>query len=147
MLISDIISLDRTQCSVDCHSKKKIFELISESAVNYDPSLSQIDVLNSLLCREKMGSTGIGNGIAIPHGRISGIDNIVAFIITSAQGIYFDAIDNKPVDIFFAILVPEEQAESHLQALAGIAKKLSNKDTVKAIREAKDKYQIISALA
>lgn len=147
MLISDIISLDRTQCSVDCHSKKRIFELISELAVKYDPSLVQIDVLNSLLCREKMGSTGIGNGIAIPHGRISGIENIMAFVITSEQGIDFDAIDNKPVDIFFAILVPQEQAESHLKALAGIAQKLSNKDIVKAIRNAEDKYQIISALA
>ncbi|MGQ8365283.1 PTS IIA-like nitrogen regulatory protein PtsN [Glaciecola sp. 1036] len=147
MIISDIISLDRTKCAVECQSKKRILEIISEIAVKQNPSLDQVDVLNSLLSREKMGSTGIGNGIAIPHGRISGIDNVMAIIVTSDSGIDFDAIDNRPVDIFFAILVPKEQAEKHLASLAAIARKLGNKDIVKAIRSAENKNQIIAALA
>jgi PTS system nitrogen regulatory IIA component len=147
MIINDIISLDRTQCSVECQSKKKIFEVISEIAVQQSPELDQVEVLSSLLAREKMGSTGIGNGIAIPHGKIKGLENMIAVIVTSNKPIEFDAIDSQAVDIFFAILVPEEQTESHLQALSGIARKLSNKDIVKAVRQATNKNEIVAALA
>jgi PTS system nitrogen regulatory IIA component len=147
MIISDIISLDRTQCSVECHSKKRIFEVITEIAVKQNPQLDQNEVLASLLNREKMGSTGIGNGIAIPHGRIKDIDQIMAIIVTSDEPINFDAIDGKPVDIFFAILIPSDATDTHLKALADIARKLSNKEIVKAIRNAENKNQIVAALA
>lgn len=147
MIINDIISLDRTQCSVKCQSKKRIFEIISEIAVEQSPELDQGEVLTSLLSRERMGSTGIGHGIAIPHGKIKGLTNMIAVIVTSDCPIEFDAIDSQPVDIFFAILVPEEQTDKHIQALSGIARKLSNKDTVKAIRSANNKNEIVAALA
>lgn len=100
-----------------------------------------------MLAREKMGSTGIGNGIAIPHGRIEGISDIVAIVVTSEEAIEFDAIDDKPVDIFFALLVPSEQTQEHLQTLSSIAQKLSENSIVKAIRSAKSRDEIISALA
>lgn len=147
MIISDIISLDRTECAVECQSKKRIFEVISEIAVKGHPQLDISNVLSSMLAREKMGSTGIGNGIAIPHGRIDGIDDIVAIVVTSEEPIQFDAIDDKPVDIFFALLVPTEQTQEHLQTLSSIAQKLSDKEIVKAIRNADSRDQIISALA
>jgi PTS system nitrogen regulatory IIA component len=147
MVINDIISLDRTQCLVECQSKKRIFEVISEIAVQQSPELDQVEVLTSLLSREKMGSTGIGNGIAIPHGKIKDLANMIAVIVTSNKPIEFDAIDSQPVDIFFAILVPEEQTDKHLQALSGIARKLSNKDTVRAVRQATNKNEIVAALA
>ncbi|MFQ3251001.1 MAG: PTS system nitrogen regulatory IIA component [Glaciecola sp.] len=147
MIISDIISLDRTECAVQCQSKKRIFEVISEIAVKENPQLDIGDVLSSMLAREKMGSTGIGNGIAIPHGRIEGISDIVAIVVTSEEAIEFDAIDDKPVDIFFALLVPSEQTQEHLQTLSSIAQKLSENSIVKAIRSAKSRDEIISALA
>ncbi len=147
MIISDIISLDRTECAVNCQSKKRIFEVISEIAVKGNPQLDLTHVLTAMLSREKMGSTGIGNGIAIPHGRIEGIEDIVAIIVTSEEPVQFDAIDDKPVDIFFALLVPSEQTQEHLQTLSSIARKLSDKEIVKAIREAASKDQIIAALA
>ncbi|MFT5541590.1 MAG: PTS system nitrogen regulatory IIA component [Glaciecola sp.] len=147
MIISDIISLDRTECAVNCQSKKRIFEVISEIAVKSNPQLDLTHVLTAMLSREKMGSTGIGNGIAIPHGRIEGIEDIVAIIVTSEEPVQFDAIDDKPVDIFFALLVPSEQTQEHLQTLSSIARKLSDKEIVKAIREAASKDQIIAALA
>jgi len=147
MIISDIISLDRTECAVECQSKKRIFEVISEIAVKGNPQLNLNDVLASIIAREKMGSTGIGNGIAIPHGRIEGITDIVAIIVTSEEPIQFDAIDDKPVDIFFALLVPSEQTQEHLQTLSSIAQKLSDKDIVKALRNAATRDEIISALA
>lgn len=147
MILSDIISFDRTACAVNCQSKKRIFEVISEIAVKHQPTLDQGLVLSSLINRERMGSTGIGNGIALPHGRIDGIDNVMAVVVTSEQAINFDAIDNQPVDIFFAILVPSQQTEGHLQTLASIAQKLSDKAIVKTIRAATDREQIIKALA
>ncbi len=147
MIINDIISLDRTQCSVKCQSKKRIFEIISEIAIEQSPELDQVEVLTSLLARERMGSTGIGHGIAIPHGKIEGLTNMIAVIVTSDCPIEFDAIDSQPVDIFFAILVPEEQTDKHIQALSGIARKLSDKNIVKAIRSASNKNEIVAALA
>ena len=94
-----------------------------------------------------MGSTGIGNGIALPHGRLAGLESVIAIIVTSNPAINFDALDNQPVDIFFALLVPEEQTEGHLQTLATVAGKLSDKETVKAIRRATNSDDIIAALS
>lgn len=137
MQIKDILSLDCTKCAVPITSKKKALQFISTVAQEKIPELDQEEILSSLLCREKMGSTGIGNGIAIPHGRVSGIEKPLAVVVTSSSGVNFEAIDNQLVDIFFAIMVPEEKAEAHLQTLAKIAQVLSDKDIVKKIRKAK----------
>ncbi|RDV28104.1 PTS IIA-like nitrogen-regulatory protein PtsN [Alteromonas aestuariivivens] len=144
--IQAIVSLDRTECAVHCNSKKRILEIISAIAANSNAKVEEDQVLASLLSRERMGSTGIGNGIALPHGRLPGLDRVIAIVVTSDPAIDFDAIDNKPVDIFFALLVPEEQTEGHLQTLAMVAGKLNDKDTVKAIRKATSSDQIVTAL-
>ena len=146
MDIKAIVSLNRTECAVQCNSKKRILEIISDIAAQDNESIDQVTVLNSLLSRERMGSTGIGNGIALPHGRLAGLEHVIAIIVTCIPAINFDALDEKPVDIFFALLVPEEQTEGHLQTLATVAGKLSDKDTVKAIRRAKTNEDIVSAL-
>jgi PTS system nitrogen regulatory IIA component len=146
MDIKAIVSLDRTECAVQCNSKKRILEIISDIAAQDNASIDQVTVLNSLLSRERMGSTGIGNGIALPHGRLAGLEHVMAIIVTCIPAINFDALDEKPVDIFFALLVPEEQTEGHLHTLATVAGKLSDKDTVKAIRRAKTNEDIVSAL-
>lgn len=146
MDIQTIISLDRTECAVQCNSKKRILEIISQIAAKNNPSFDEATIFNSLLNRERMGSTGIGNGIALPHGRLPGLAGVIAIVITTQPAIDFDAIDDKPVDIFFALLVPEEQTEGHLQTLAMVASKLSDKDTVKAIRKAETSDDIIAAL-
>lgn len=136
MEIKDILSKDCTRCAVPITSKKRALQFISSVAADNIPSLDEEEILNSLICREKMGSTGIGGGIAIPHGRVSGIEAPIAVVVTSQTGIDFESIDNQKVDIFFAIMVPAEKAEGHLQTLARIAKTLSDKDVVKQIRKA-----------
>ena len=146
MILSDIISVDRTACAVNCQSKKRIFEIISDIACQQQADLDPDDVLASLISREKMGSTGIGNGIALPHGRIDGLDDVLAVVVTSDTPIEFDAIDNQAVDIFFAILVPSEETQAHLQTLAMIAQKLSDKHIVKLIRQAQSRQDILAAL-
>ena len=146
MNIQALVSLDRTECAVQCNSKKRIIEIISEIAAETNAEIQKEDALNALLSREKMGSTGIGNGIALPHGRLANLSNVTAVVVTTPPAIAFDAIDDKPVDIFFAILVPENQTEGHLQTLATIAGKLSQKSIVKTIRNAESKEQVIAAL-
>jgi PTS system nitrogen regulatory IIA component len=144
--IQAIVSLNRTECAVQCNSKKRILEIISEIAARNNPDIDQTEVLTALLSREKVGSTGIGNGIALPHGRLPNLDKVTAIVVTSNPPVAFDAIDNKPVDIFFALLVPEEQTQEHLQTLALIASKLSQKETVKAIRKATTSDEILAAI-
>ncbi len=147
MEIQAIVSLDRTECAVQCNSKKRILEIISNIAAKNNDNIDETTVLTSLLNRERLGSTGIGNGIALPHGRLAGLESVIAIIVTSNPAINFDALDNQPVDIFFALLVPEEQTEGHLQTLATVAGKLSDKETVKAIRRATNSDDIIAALS
>ena len=147
MDIQAIVSLDRTECAVQCNSKKRILEIIADIAAKQNENIDQATVLNSLMARERMGSTGIGNGIALPHGRLPGIEKVIAIVVTSTPAIDFDALDEKPVDIFFALLVPEEQTEGHLQTLATVAGKLSDKETIKAIRRATTSDDILSALS
>lgn len=94
-----------------------------------------------------MGSTGIGNGIAIPHGRLSNISQPVAVLIKCEEPISFDAIDKQPVDILFALLVPADQCEQHLSTLSSMAEKLNNKHIVKQLRKTQDEselYQVIT---
>ncbi|MCG8497535.1 MAG: PTS IIA-like nitrogen regulatory protein PtsN [Enterobacterales bacterium] len=147
MDIQAIVSLDRTECAVQCNSKKRILEIIADIAAKQNENIDQATVLNSLMARERMGSTGIGNGIALPHGRLPGLEKVIAIVVTSTPAIDFDALDEKPVDIFFALLVPEEQTEGHLQTLASVAGKLSDKETIKAIRRATTSDDILSALS
>lgn len=147
MEIKDILTSDCTKCAVQGTSKKRILEIISQVAAQHLADIDQTTILSSLLSREKMGSTGIGNGIALPHGRIENLKNVTAILITCDPAIAFDAIDNKPVDIFFAILVPEEQAQGHLQTLATIATKLSDKKRIKQLRHATTSQQVFEAIA
>lgn len=146
MDIQAIVSLDRTECAVQCNSKKRILEIIADIAAKNNENIDSATVLSSLMSRERMGSTGIGNGIALPHGRLVGLEKVIAIVVTCTPAIDFDALDEKPVDIFFALLVPEEQTEGHLQTLATVAGKLSDKETIKAIRRATKSDEILSAL-
>lgn len=146
MDIQALVSLDHTQCGVQCNSKKRILEIISNIAAENNPDVDSTTVLDALLAREKMGSTGIGNGIALPHGRLDSIDNVIAVVVTSQPAIDFDAIDDKPVDIFFTLLVPSDKTEGHLQTLAIVAQKLNDKQIVKAIRNATSSDDIVNAL-
>jgi PTS system nitrogen regulatory IIA component len=142
MKLNTILSPDCTLCAVPAASKKKVLEQISLLAAKKIPSLTHSELLTSLNSREKLGSTGIGNGIAIPHGRLNNSEQVVAVLLTTEKAISFDAIDNKGVDIFFALFVPEEQCQQHLQTLAAIAEIFSNKATCKNIRQLKSDQQL-----
>ncbi|WP_448569864.1 PTS IIA-like nitrogen regulatory protein PtsN [Thalassotalea ganghwensis] len=135
MKLLEMLSLDCTLCAVHASSKKKILELLSEKASEHLKQFSTYDLLASLIAREKMGSTGIGGGIAIPHGRLTDTEQAIVVLATSEQPIDFDAIDNRPVDIFVALFVPEQECQAHLSTLQSIAQLFSDKQFCKELRK------------
>ncbi|MGL4601444.1 MAG: PTS IIA-like nitrogen regulatory protein PtsN [Plesiomonas sp.] len=147
MQLSTVLSLDCTRSAVHCSSKKRALEIISELAAQRVNIPAQT-LFEAILAREKMGSTGIGNGIAIPHGKTDAGSATVAVFLRSEQPIPFDAIDNQPVDLLFALLVPEDQCKEHLETLSAVAKQLSDKAVCRRLRTAQtdeELYQILIA--
>jgi PTS system nitrogen regulatory IIA component len=146
MKLQNILTLDCTLCAVSATSKKRLFDTICQTAAQHITELSQHELLDSLMAREQMGSTGIGNGIAIPHGRLAETNNVVAVVVTTQEPIPFDAIDNRPVDIFIALFVPENACKEHLSTLQSIAQFFNDKKTCKQVRKCQDNedlYQLI----
>ena len=146
MEISDVLSMDCTACAIQSSSKKKVLELISKLAGNKIGYIDTVTIMTSICDREKKGSTGIGHGIAIPHGRISGLQSAVAVLVTTERPVEFDAIDGMPVDIYFALLVPAEDASNYLSILSKVAEKLNNSQTLAAIRRATSATQLHEAV-
>lgn len=126
MQIADVITLDRIACHVKASSKKRVFELLGELLAGSQSGLTQAEIVDSLLARERLGCTGLGHGVAIPHGRLKKIDKALGAFIQLEKGIDFDASDNQPVDLLFVLLVPEKSTEEHLQLLAQLAEMFSD---------------------
>jgi len=120
-------------------SKKRALEILSESLAEQHSSLIKGKILDALLAREKLGSTGLGNGIAIPHCRISELEEIHVAMLKLDEGVEFEAPDGLPVTFLFCMIVPpEEAAEDHLQLLANLAELLDNKQVRKSIEKCED---------
>ncbi|GLQ71330.1 PTS IIA-like nitrogen-regulatory protein PtsN [Vibrio sp. vnigr-6D03] len=141
MQLSEVLALDCTKSAVQCTSKKRALEIISEVAATHTGQNST-ELFECMLNREKMGSTGIGNGIAIPHGRMMDSDQAVAVLLQCQAPIEFDAIDNRPVDLLFALLVPDAQCKTHLKTLSAMAERLNDKSTLKSLRNAQSDQEL-----
>ena len=135
MNISQILSPEATFCSLTLSSKKKIIEKVSEVMSESIDCPAQ-DIFESLFAREKLGTTGLGNGIAIPHGRVEACTKATAVFILLDKPVDYDAPDGQPVDIVFSILVPEQADSEQLRCLAEVAKVLSEPSLVSQIRHA-----------
>lgn len=146
MTLQDILTLDCTECAVPASSKKRILEQICLLAAEKMGNCSASDLLESILNREKMGSTGIGNGIAIPHGRLSNTNKAMAVLLTTEQAIDFDAIDNKAVDIFICLFVPQDSTQEHLNTLQSIAQLFSDRKTAKQVRKCTNNLQLFNLI-
>ncbi|WP_440054895.1 PTS IIA-like nitrogen regulatory protein PtsN [Pseudoalteromonas sp. T1lg65] len=146
MKLSSLVNKDCSKAAVLFNSKKRILEYISELAHTQLPEVSQHAILDALMTREKLGSTGIGKGIAIPHGRLAGIDHVVTMVLVSEQAIPFEAIDKRPVDIFVALIVPDGDNQHHLKTLATIADRLKDKAFCKQLRQAKTDDELFSVI-
>ena len=126
MKLDSILSPDRTLCGLSGSSKKRVLENISQFICRDLPEFNPNQLFDSLLAREKLGSTGLGNGIAIPHCRITQCQQIIGTLIKLDQAVDFDAMDNKPVDLLFVLLVPEQAHDEHLNVLATLAELFGN---------------------
>ena len=148
MHLSKILSLDRISFRPEITSKKSALEEMSRLIASSDPSLTYMEIFDCLNARERLGSTGLGNGIAIPHGRYQHIKGPVAAFIQLENGIDFDAVDQKPVDLLFGLLVPTESTDEHLQILSGLAEMCCNKrllDQLRVATSAEKLYELLTS--
>ena len=128
MKITDVLTPAMTECNLQGGSKKRVLENLSIFITEQlGGDAEQTDTLfHSLVARERLGSTGIGDGIAIPHCRAPGFKRIHGCLIKLSKPVDFDAIDDEPVDLIFALVVPEEKNDEHLATLARVAALLQN---------------------
>ncbi|MCR3754941.1 MAG: phosphotransferase system enzyme IIA(Ntr) [Candidatus Westeberhardia cardiocondylae] len=146
--INSILSIECTKGNIYCQNKKKAFETISKLAAK-KLQITPSTIFQAVLQREKMGSTGIGNGIAIPHGIIkkNTSHEIIGVFIRLTQPISFDSIDNQPVDLLFSLLMSKNKCNKNLYILSLVAKKLSNKKLYQRLRSTQNNeklYKIIT---
>ena len=135
MQISSILSADRTKAKVVGGSKKRLLENLAQIFADALPDADPTELFQSLINRERLGSTGIGQGIAIPHCRFATGGETLGACVTLDAPVDFDSIDGKPIDVIFAMLVPEDAAASHLETLAELAQALQTDTFVKALRK------------
>lgn len=147
MIISDLLSPERIRFDVHSSSKKRLLELISRELARNSESLSEREIFESLCARERLGSTGLGKGVAIPHGRVKGSDTVQASFIRLKKPLPFDAVDGQPVDLLFAMAVPEQCNEDHLKLLAEIAELFSDPDLLNKLRQADDSGRLLQLLS
>lgn len=125
-LIAKLLPQTNIAIDLEASSKKRVFEQAGLMFEN-NQGIARSLVFDSLLARERLGSTGLGQGIAIPHGRIKGLKEAVGGFVRLAQPVQFDAPDGKPVSLLFVLLVPEQANEHHLQILSELAQVFSDK--------------------
>jgi PTS system nitrogen regulatory IIA component len=127
--------------------KKDVLLELSAPFLKDYPELDPDVALSVLMAREKLGSTGIGEGIAIPHGKLAGLDNLIVCFGRSAAGIDFNAMDGNPVHLFFLLLAPENSAGQHLKMLAKISRMLKDSRFRAKLMEAKSRDEIFGMIS
>lgn len=146
MDLSDLIDQKAIMPSLRANSKKQLLQLLAERAAEMT-GLPEREVFDTILQRERLGSTGVGNGIAIPHGKLAGVSKITGLFARLEQPVEFEALDDQPVDLVFLLLAPEGAGADHLKALSRIARVLRDGDTVAKIRATPDPSAIHSFLS
>jgi len=126
MKLLDILPKESIIPELKGHSKREVLEELTAALLRHRPQLDQAQVVEVLLERERLGSTGIGDGIAIPHGKIKDLDQLALSFGRSTTGVDFESMDGKPAHFFFLLVAPENCAGIHLRALAKIARFLKN---------------------
>ena len=136
--LTEILSPARTVCRAPGSSKKRLFETIARIISEDQPTLEYEAIFAQLIAREKLGSTGLGQGIAIPHCRLDACPQPLGTLITLEPAVDFDAPDEQPVDLLFALLVPGEAHQQHLDILANVARLFSQGGFCQQLRAAEE---------
>ncbi len=143
--LTSILSSALVQVNVDATSKKRAFEeagLLFENLHGFSRAL----IADSLFARERLGSTGLGHGVAIPHGRIKGLKNPLAAVFQLASPIGFDAPDEQPVSLLIFLLVPEASTQKHLEILSEIAEMLADTSVRERLKKSQDASMLFEAI-
>jgi nitrogen PTS system EIIA component len=146
MLPSNFIALERIGCHLDIASKKRVLQHLGELLASSQPGLDADAVFDRLLERERLGSTGLGHGIALPHARMASVERAVGAFVQLREAVDFDAIDDRRVDLAFALLVPQEATEEHLQLLARLAAMFGNERFCEKLREADSAARLLALI-
>ncbi|MCN4144102.1 MAG: PTS IIA-like nitrogen regulatory protein PtsN [Thiohalomonas sp.] len=146
MKFNHLIKINQIQLNNTAGSKKKVLESISHIVNDNYPELSTNKVFETLINRERLGSTGIGHGVALPHGRLSECTDTIGIFISLSTGVDYDAIDKEPVKLLFALLVPEHSTEEHLQILAKLAEFFRNKENRQILNNASSPESVYNIL-
>ena len=144
MKLTEILNSTHIQLDEVVTSKKQVLEVIAKNAVQATKCEQQI-VFDALVERERLGTTGIGKGVAIPHARLAGLTDLYCTFLR-VKPVDFESVDSKPVDLIFCLLVPEESGADHLKALARISKLLRNEDICTSLRNAKNEQEILEII-
>jgi len=145
MDLGDLISPHGVIPSLKASSKKQALQELSARAASLT-GIDEYEIYNTLLQRERLGSTGFGNGIAIPHGKMAPLGNIIGLFARMEEPIDFEAIDEAPVDLVFLLLAPEDAGADHLKALARISRLMREPTAVNKLRSSRDKDALYAVL-
>jgi len=146
MFPQDFIIEGRIGRGLEITSKKRLLEALAGLLADGHPTLQAETVFDRLLDRERLGSTGLGHGIALPHARIKDVSQPIGAFVSIPKGVDYDTADGEPVDLAFALLVPEAATEEHLKLLAQLAGLFSDEQVRKRLREAESSQAILRLL-
>ena len=146
MRVEDILTSERCFCKIEGFSKKRLLTKISGLLGNLFANLDETEVFNSMMAREQLGSTGLGNGIAIPHCRVPQCKEVIGSLVTLSEPIDYDAIDGEPVDIIFILIVPEEKKDEHVRVLAGLAELFNDPNFCDTLRTCQKNGQLFDSV-
>ena len=144
--LSGFIARERIDVDVEVSSKKRLLEEVADLLTVHSDNLNRDTVFQILNERERLGSTGIGSGIAIPHGRIEGIEQPIICAMRLSEGLNFDSIDDKPVVLVIGLLVPANADQTHLKILARLAGAFRDEETLKILTTCTDSSQLLGVL-
>jgi len=136
-MLSDLLLPDAVLPALKVNGKKQILQELSAKAAELT-GLDEREIFETLLQRERLGSTGVGNGIAIPHGKLTTITRLMGIFARLERPIDFDALDGEPVDLVFLLLAPESAGADHLKALARVARVLRDPNVAQKLRATRD---------
>ncbi|QFT34417.1 PTS IIA-like nitrogen regulatory protein PtsN [Roseibium porphyridii] len=145
MDLSDLLGKDAVIAGLKAKSKKQAIQELAAKAAELT-GLSEREIFDTLLQRERLGSTGVGHGIAIPHGKLTRLDKLVGLFAKLTKPVDFDSLDDQPVDLVFLLLAPESAGADHLKALARIARQLRDVDVTQGLRASGDAEEIYALL-
>jgi PTS system nitrogen regulatory IIA component len=146
MDLSDLLTPEAVIGSLHAQSKKQVLQEVCDRAAGLT-GLPERDIFDAILQRERLGSTGVGQGVAIPHGKQRSLEKLVGVFARLVRPIEFDALDEQPVDLVFLLLAPESAGADHLKALARIARVLRDGNVAQKLRLAPNEAGIYSILA